>query len=653
MFNVIRRVLLAVGKSFAGKTLATNHTNHTARDTDPNAPSMASPTRQRTRTRTTSLKGVATCSQQSLQVEVTVATSPLALTAIVLIQHKGSDSLPVFVSTHTAIDGDGLASNISPEVPGTQDATFSDNCRTSERVDGAAQRSSAPAVVDTPQVARNENDAHEEILQNPGAPESGTPLMMDQTIESAELFATLRDEPGAVAWESAASHIPHLVVTPADEAWDDFVVRWHNQPNQQWVDHHLPVPLAISPFSPFGPTDPPREYVPSVGVFSPSRFAASVSLFSNHTPSQALFVQKHTYKAVAYVACIAGSGLRAYYDDPTVLQSLEKLTIFVWTDPAAPLLKFWRTCSMASVYESDHPFAGVPHIVVTGTPPNAPWEIDHASVPEQNEQFLTVPQYVSTEVVEEEDTDDKWYCGDDEEEEVPAFLTQWSESEEESDYARTPSPPAWSVRTYPASGRSVSTLDDVFEEDEEDTGNVPSVLETRFRKSWLQDDDDDDILPPAPRPPPRRRPSRFRFTAALPDIDERTHEDVYRPLAADYQSLWTGTAMIPISKGDAVDDSTDGQSQYTDALDHVPDSASDSQYLDAEEPETDADQTSESEYGYRARCMPRPSCDIFLSGEDSDLAEAPAPRGKANIPAGKTDWFDLLDDDDLGSPEWT
>ncbi|KAJ7498677.1 hypothetical protein FB451DRAFT_6259 [Mycena latifolia] len=302
---------------------------------------------------------------------------------------------------------------------------------------------------------------------------------MKQSIESADLLAALYNEPGAVVWESAVPDVPHIVFTPADEAWDDFAGRCSNQPNQQWVGPYLHVPLAISPFSPFGPTDPPRKFALPVTVFSRSRFAASVSLSLNHTPSQALFAQKRAYKAVAYVACLAGSSLRAYYDNPTILQILDNLYVFAWTDPAAPLLEVWRTCFMISVYESDHPFAGVPHIVVTDTLPNAPWDIETAMLPEQDERFLSVPMCAYTEMIEEEDTDDdKWYCGDDEEE-VSSYTAHWSESEEESEYARTPSPPSWPLRAYPTStGRSASTLDDVFEEDE-DAGRGFKMTMTR------------------------------------------------------------------------------------------------------------------------------------------------------------------------------
>jgi hypothetical protein len=96
-------------------------------------------------------------------------------------------------------------------------------------------------------------------------------------------------------------------------------------------------------------------------------------------------------------------------------------------------------------------------------------------------------------------------------------------------------------------------------------------------------------------------------------------------------------------------------------------------YTDAlEEQPSDADQSEDEFRRYRrAQALPRPSCDIFLNAEDSDassIASPPPPRsrglpfafppepralppGKANIPAGKTDWFDLPEDD-LGELDW-
>lgn len=355
----------------------------------------------------------------------------------------------------------------------------------------------------------------------------------------------------------------------------------------------------------------------------------------------------------AYVACLAGSSLREYYDDPTVLKHLDQLYVFAWSDPAAPLLEVWRGCFMISIYESAHPFARVPHIVINGTLPNAPWDTEAAVVPEQDERFLTVPMWTymdSAEEQEEEvDADDAWYAGDDEEE-VHHYAASWSESEEDFDEASTPSPPSWPNRAFPTStGRRAPMLDDVFEEDE-DAGEVPSVLEARFRRSWLKDDDEEEE--DSPSLVHRTRAARFTFSTTLSDIGEiTTPEEVYRPLAPDYKSLWTADAMLPASQGRDADartaqlDSADDGSLYMDALDQIDDSEAESQYVDAEQPED-----TEDENGSHAHEVPRPSCDLFLNDEDDDAFEL--PRGKANIPAGKTDWFDLLDDSDLGSPGW-
>jgi hypothetical protein len=318
-----------------------------------------------------------------------------------------------------------------------------------------------------------------------------------------------------------------------------------------------------------------------------------------------------------------------------VLRALEQLYVFEWTDPAAPLLDLWRTCVMVSIFESEHPCLGVPHIVITNALPNAPWDTELALAPEQDERFLTVPVFAYMMVVEEEEEqlDDKWYSGDDEEE-VPSRLARWSESEEDSDDVGTPSPPSWPMRTFPTStGRRASTLADVFEEDDEDTYEPPSVLDARFRRTSFLNEDDADVPPPVTS----TLSARFNFSTTLCGIGERTPEDVYRPLTAGCKPLWTATAMIAMFNG--ADDSEDGHSHYTDALE---DSDAQSQYVDAEQ--------SEYEETDHSHDVPRPSCDLFLYEEDEEGSHL--PRGKANIPAGKSDWFDLLDDSDLGSLDW-
>ncbi|KAJ6538566.1 hypothetical protein DFH09DRAFT_1283378 [Mycena vulgaris] len=626
MFSIIRK-MLAIGKSLA--------TGYIARATDLDAPLVASPTRQTTWTTWTaeSLKGMATCHTKSLL--VTVHVVPRALTALALILHKDPDAVPVFVATHITDGDDDLAFD-SPETPGAQDSLSANEDDASERVDEADEdsctRAGETAANTQGQVWCDENDAHEEILQNLGA--YGNTAIMKPPIDTADLLAALYNEPGAVVWESEVLDVPHIAFTPADESWEEFAGRCSNQTNQQWVGSYLRVPPVISEYSPYGPTP---KFEPTVTVFRHSLFAASVSRLS----SQTLYQRLDAYKAVAYVACLVGFSAREYYEHPSVVAALDNLYVVSrWTDPAGLHLDYWRKCYMTSIYESDHPDK-VPHIVVTSALPNPPWEAESGLVPEQDERALTVPMWTyMTELEEQEqEDDDKWYCGDDEEEVISGTAT-WSESEEESDAARTPSPPSWPTRrVFPTStGRRGSALDDLFEEDEEeDEGEVPSVRETPFRRPWLQDDDDEDVPPPATG----SFSSRFNFSTTLSDIGERTPEDVYRPLAVGYKSLWSGTAMYASSKGG---DLGDDQSHYTDALE---DSETDqSQYVDVSQHE---DQ-SEDDYGYRARLVPRPSCDIFLNDEDGEGPQL--PRGKANIPAGRVDWFDLLDDDDLGTLDW-
>jgi hypothetical protein len=322
---------------------------------------------------------------------------------------------------------------------------------------------------------------------------------------------------------------------------------------------------------------------------------------------------------------------------------------------------------MVAIFESENAFA-TPHIVVSAALPNAEWDVDPSVLPDQDESLLCVGvwSYISDllqEQEEEADADEWWQDEEGPEVEVqycPAGL--FSESEDESEEARTPSPPSWSMHAFPSSTvRNSTRLEDVSEEEE---GEIPSVTEALVRKPWLQDEDEEykelsSVAPPAPTPSPR-----FNYNSTLSPISEATFEAAYRPLTTGYKSLWTSE---PASALTCANDARSELGVDSDAHSMV------SVYTDAlEEQPSDADQSEDEFRRYRrAQALPRPSCDIFLNAEDSDassIASPPPPRsrglpfafppepralppGKANIPAGKTDWFDLPEDD-LGELDW-
>ncbi|KAJ7180351.1 hypothetical protein C8R43DRAFT_398559 [Mycena crocata] len=601
MFSIIVRKVLDMGGSFL----------FPPRTTDSDAPPK---TRQRTRSRTRSLKGMATCRPHPLLVTVTTSASH-NLSAAAVIQNKDATIVPVFVATHTTTEDEGLVSGNSLETSAPADAL---SLYASERVSETDQHASDPfeAQMNLPgQVwCIDGNDAHAKIPQKRNETECTANLMSDETIE---FLTSLYNDPATVVWESNSPGVPHIALTPADESWDDFTARCSNQPNPHPVSPWLHAPQAISALSPFGPTEPVRsirkcESGPPPGVFSPAKFAKSVSRFLKLDPAQALLEHRDVYKAQAYLAAHSACQRRNYYDSTIALEELEKLYVYRWTDPAELLLQMWRDCFMLTIHESEHPWYGVPHIVINGTLPNAPWDTEPAVVPEQDACGLIVPQWAYIQVImqaQSETEDDQWYTEADEVEPVNNYyVASWSESEDESDEARTPSPPSRSRATR---------LEGVFEEDEDELREVPSVTETRFRMTWLEEEDDEPTYITPMSAAPHARSSRLSFSSTLPCIGETTREDDYCPLPANYKPLWTNNARLPTTSADdeAHTESGDDQSVYMDALDHI----------------SDADQ-SEDERGSRARAVPRPSF----------------PRGKANIPAGKVDWFDLPEDD-LGS----
>ncbi|KAF7352584.1 hypothetical protein MVEN_01223900 [Mycena venus] len=682
MFSIMQRVLAVLAAT---------------RD---DAPPMPPSTRQRTRTSTSSLKGAATCSRHSLHVTITSAPhvhDVLAAATCVRVRTIEHDE------------------PLSPKVTIAQDIPLS---RTDARVgrvyesadEGSVlDASSREAVVATKEPRRDSNhhDANLQILQKPTVTPECAAIISD--LETMELLDYLCSEPGAIIWDPDVPGAPYLALTPADETWDEFTDRCSNQPIPQWVGPYLRVPLLAPAFSPYGPTEPPHDSITEmlplpIPVFSPSRFARSVCMTLKQAPYQALFTQRHAYKAVAYVTALVGTSVRAFYDAPSVLARLDALGAFAWSDPAAPLLEMYRNCFMVTIFESEHACAGVPHIVVSGTLPNAPWDVEPAELPVQDESMLYVPawSYIA-ELLEEQEQEaeacavaeeDGWWR-DDEREGVEMEVhycgpNPFSESEDDSEEARTPSPPSWPLHAFPSStARNATRLGNVFEkgeydEDADADDEIPSVTETLVRRPWLQDEDDDCTGSPATA----TRPPRFNFCTTLSPISEQFPEAAYRPLAAGYKPLWTADARLPASTSrdtayfaeDALsgDDSHSILSVYTDALEEQP-SAS----------ETDADQSASEDDEYhrfrRAHALPRrPSCKLFPkasgdAGSESDASSIaspppprpralpslsfasfsqtpsePLPRGKANIPAGKIDWFDLPDDDlgELPDVEW-
>ncbi|KAJ7228386.1 hypothetical protein GGX14DRAFT_412990 [Mycena pura] len=639
------------------------HATTAATDNDTDADAYAPSTRRRTRSRP-SPKGVATCRREPL---ITARPHPSLHAAAASIHARDAPVAPVFVATHTHTHTANATRTNDPE---TRLCPLPDE-DASRRVPAAVQGASGhpergAAVVRADQLWRDSDDA-------------GVGASFNATM----FLATLNKQPGAVI---LCETEPFVVLTPVHEDWRDFSGRCSNQLCQQ-VDPHLRVPATVSAASPFEPTDPaPHLEAPHpeepMTAFSPSQFAAFVSALKSHQPYQALFAQKHMYKTVAYLACLGGLSVRTYYDHPAILDRLDKLHVYAWTDPAAPLLAAWRQCCMVTIHESDWPAAGVPHIVISGALPNAPWDVEATLVPEQDERHLTVPVQLATKQEDEEaeapaeepgaqerqggavfsvpwlesdpeshltrmpfplpwfsSAEDGGYLGA----EALVSSVPWSESDAESDETRTPSPPFWGTSSFVFSlpgmaERSSARLEALLEEDEDEDAEdasaraVPSVREARFRNLYLEDDDED-FAPPPPSRTCIRIFSRYNLT--LPAINEAP-EPAYRPFI---KRRWTSPASCYIDELDA--DSGDDQPHY----------------MSEEQPdETDADadaDPSEDEYGhgYGAHDIPRPSCDIFFNGAEED-SPAPAPqpelsrgKGKAAIPAGKIDWFDLPEDD--------
>ncbi|KAF7355521.1 hypothetical protein MSAN_01469100 [Mycena sanguinolenta] len=354
------------------------------------APAEPSSTRQSTRTSTSSLKGASTCSRHSLH--VTITSAPLVQDVLAAATCIRTTSLPpVFVLKHTAVDTEVLDAVPAIDTPNTHSDAQDIPLQRKERVYESIKTAhldprSCSALDDTAQehVWPDSYDANVKIPQKPTDTPECTAIIMN--LETMNLLDALYAEPGAVVWEPDVRGAPYIALTPADESWDECEDRFSNQLNVQWVGPYLHVPLSIPAFSP------------------PSRFADSVRITLEQAPYQALFAQRHAYKAVAYVAALAGESIRAFYEDPAALRRLDALGPCVWTDPAAPLLEAYRQCLMVTILESSNPFA-VPHIVITAALPNAPFDAEAGVVPQQDTSLLYVPvwSYIADLLDEQED----------------------------------------------------------------------------------------------------------------------------------------------------------------------------------------------------------------------------------------------------------
>ncbi|KAF7291003.1 hypothetical protein HMN09_01279400 [Mycena chlorophos] len=588
------------------------------------------------------LKGSPICQSEPLVVQITSST-----VGGTDAEKRGSRTSSVdFVATHTIhVHSEDWESGANRA--GTEDRGLSSNppptpaLDASSRVSGVAQDTRAPNRLLCGGVSIL-MDIHIDDVARQNTLESTAKcnlLMPTISFEPAQVISRLLKDPTAVflCESSSPSHEPeseptYIVLTPAEEGWDDFTSRCSNQPNPQWQPY-LPVPPTNYTFSPFGTTIPntegETERPEPITVFSPSRLAAFTAQLALQTVEQALFTQRHMAQAVAHDACNAGASVREYYDHPQILAKLDHLCEYAWTDPAAHLLESWRRCLLVTIHESDCPFAA-PHIVVSHSLPNAPWDCEAVVPPVQDTEMLEVPVWVYQQQKHEDEQleDEDEFMAQEAEMVEDEFVEP--ESASESDEAGTPSPPSW----IPELRQKLETL---LEDDEEDEARhpVPTLRQTASRRPWL--DEDDDFIPPIRVT--RLSCVRIELSCSLPTIDEGP-EPAYQPNCRP--PLWSSQSWSP--------------AQYLAELLVV----AAGQLEAAEVDEEDTEEDDSEEYGFGTGY--RPSCNIFIDTDDTPqpspisptaaaAEELEPPRGKANVPAGTVDWFDLPEDD-LGPIEW-
>ncbi|KAF9464871.1 hypothetical protein BDZ94DRAFT_1255445 [Collybia nuda] len=179
---------------------------------------------------------------------------------------------------------------------------------------------------------------------------------------------------------------PHIVLTPAEETWDDQLVAWENRVESQWMGNLMvPIVSALWLPPPIAPSLEPTIYIdydPSlegnvlnpIGVFSISKFNKFIESASTERLVLCQLVralQKQQCRAVFFRASTIAQSFRERYNSS--LDCLKSFELpFVWSDPAEPIL---ATCSKllgTTIIDSPCPFL-LPHIIICTPPPQDFW----------------------------------------------------------------------------------------------------------------------------------------------------------------------------------------------------------------------------------------------------------------------------------------
>ncbi|KAK1228441.1 hypothetical protein PQX77_008504 [Marasmius sp. AFHP31] len=171
---------------------------------------------------------------------------------------------------------------------------------------------------------------------------------------------------------------PHIVITPCEDTWDDQNVAWLNRVDVQSPSHlHVP-PTDVSEYVVHPDHDHRILYDTSKAarpssVFNRNKFEDSINRSSVERLIMfevILVVRRQLFKTVVLEASQVALSLRRHYDTHDAFEKLEKR--FYWTDPAEPLLSYYRRCHGTVFVDSPAPFL-VPHIVISAPPPENPW----------------------------------------------------------------------------------------------------------------------------------------------------------------------------------------------------------------------------------------------------------------------------------------
>ncbi|KAF9647847.1 hypothetical protein BDM02DRAFT_3187667 [Thelephora ganbajun] len=228
------------------------------------------------------------------------------------------------------------------------------------------------------------------------------PMIPNSPTHDLDVFHRCRRDPRNIVLDSVQpGTVPHIVITPPEFDWADLLTMQENAaPLQQHPEYYLCVPgsgptslLATvtteragqevqAEISIADSVERENDSLPNdaalvnnaqaMRVFSPSLFTGIIEAASQERelmPRLLRSLYKRLFSTCAAAASNVAHNLRSRYSSSTAMPELfSRLeTPITWSDPASPLLSFFRQLPGTLIIDSVTPFT-IPHIIISEPP---------------------------------------------------------------------------------------------------------------------------------------------------------------------------------------------------------------------------------------------------------------------------------------------